>query len=125
MKSFFAVVVACLASLSCMAQKEEVYSIVDEMPSFPGGEEALKAYLTEAVRYPNVEDCVSGRILVSFIIMEDGSVGQVKVERSLHPAFDAEAVRVVSNMPKWATPGMKDGKPVRVKYTVPVKFALY
>ena len=100
------------------------YCGVDEtQASFPGGKEALLYYLEETMKYPNVEACVQGRVIVSFTVMKDGSLNDIKVERSLHPAFDEEALRVVKNMPKWI-PGTLNGEIVEQKFFFPLNFRL-
>ena len=104
---------------SSATSENMVYDKVDQMPSFPGGGNALFSWLSKNVRYPNTP--ASGRVVVQFVVERDGSISNVKVVRSIDPALDEEAVRVVSSMPNW-NPGMKDGKPVRVKYTIPVTF---
>lgn len=96
---------------------------VDEKPSFPGGESAMKSYLNSNVKYPAVaqENGVQGRVIVQFIIEKDGSISDVKISRSVYPSLDCEALRVVKAMPKW-NPGKLNGIPARVKYEVPVVF---
>ena len=105
----------------------EVYEIdkVDEKPSFPGGESAMKSYLNSNVKYPDVaqENGVQGRVIVESIIEKDGSMSDVKVIRSVDPSLDREALRVVKAMPKW-TPAKLKGIPVRTKCTTPVVFRL-
>ena len=98
---------------------------VDEKPSFPGGESAMKSYLNSNVKYPDVaqENGVQGRVIVESIIEKDGSMSDVKVIRSVDPSLDREALRVVKAMPKW-NPGKLNGFPVRVKNEVPVAFGL-
>lgn len=98
---------------------------VDEKPSFPGGESAMKSYLNSNVKYPveAQENCIQGRVIVQFIIEKDGSISDVKISRSVDPSFDREALRVVKAMPKW-NPGKVNGIPVRVKNEVPVVFGL-
>lgn len=105
--------------------EDKVFDTVDEMPSFPGGESAMKSYLNSNVKYPVVaqENGVQGRVIVESIIEEDGSMSDVKVTRSVDPSLDREALRVVKAMPKW-TPGKLKGKPVRTKCTTPVVFRL-
>lgn len=95
--------------------------VVEQMPSFPGGNYALLKYLEENVRYPDNEACVSGRVIVRFQINENGSIGKVNIAKSLGPKFDAEAIRVVKAMPRWI-PGMQMGERVKVSYTLPVIF---
>lgn len=98
---------------------------VDEKPSFPGGESAMKSYLNNNVKYPDVaqENGVQGRVIVESIIEKDGSMSDVKVIRSVDPSLDREALRVVKAMPKW-TPAKLKGIPVRTKCTTPVVFRL-
>ena len=110
--------------LTCTKTPSEqpVYELVDPKPSFKGKD---LSYFTKWVAsnyvLPDIakESCIQGRIKVSFIVMADGSVSNVTITQSLDPAFDEEAVRVVSSSPKWS-PGMIDGKPVNVQCTIPV-----
>ena len=103
----------------------KVFDVVEEMPSFPGGQGALMQYLTSNTKYPVVaqENGVQGRVIVSFVVERDGSISDVKVARSVDPSLDREAQRVVKSMPRWS-PGKQNGSTVRVKYTVPVVFRL-
>ena len=103
----------------------KVFDVVEEMPSFPGGQAALMSYLNSNVKYPVVaqENGVQGRVIISFVVERDGSISDVKVARSVDPSLDREAQRVVKSMPRW-TPGKQNGQTVRVKYTVPVVFRL-
>ena len=102
-----------------------VFDVVEKMPEYPGGIEALMKFLSMNVRYPEAASKagVQGRVLVSFIIEQDGSISHVGVIQKVNDALDAEAVRVVKAMSKW-TPGMQDGKTVRVKYALPISFHL-
>ena len=102
-----------------------VYDVVEQMPSFPGGISGLRTYLNQNTRYPAVaqENCVQGRVVVSFVVEKDGHISDVTVLRSVDPSLDKEAIRVVRNMPRW-TPGKQEGEPVRVRYNVPVSFRL-
>lgn len=103
--------------------QEKVYDVVEKMPVFPGGN--VQAYIAQHLKYPDgaEEICVQGRVIVSFVIEKDGSISNAKVEKSLDPLFDKEAMRMVSGMPRWQ-PGRQNGKPVRVRYTLPVTFRL-
>lgn len=103
----------------------KVFDVVEEMPSFPGGQSALMQYLASNIKYPVVaqENGVQGRVIVSFVVERDGSISDVKVARSVDPSLDREAQRVVKSMPRWS-PGKQNGSTVRVKYTVPVVFRL-
>jgi len=95
------------------------------MPEFPGGMQALMAYLSKNIKYPSVaqDNGIQGRVLVSFVVNKDGSIVDPEVIKSVDAALDKEAMRVIKAMPKW-NPGKQRGKPVRVKYTVPVLFRL-
>ena len=99
--------------------------IPETMPYFPGGQELLLKYLAVNIKYPAsaVKAKKEGRVIVTFIVQKDGSITHAKIVRSIDPELDAEALRVVKGMPKW-TPGTQLGKPVSVKYTLPVKFSL-
>jgi tonB family C-terminal domain len=103
----------------------KVYEVVEQMPTFPGGDAALMKYLAENIKYPVSAQKAKeqGRVVVQFIVEKDGTVTGVKTVRSVTPALDAEAVRVIKAMPKW-TPGKQGGQPVRVNYNVPVSFRL-
>ena len=103
----------------------KVFDVVEQMPSFPGGQAALMQYLASNIKYPVVaeENGVQGRVIVQFVVGKDGSISQVKVVKSVDPSLDKEAARVVSSMPKWV-PGKQNGQAVNVKYTVPVTFKL-
>lgn len=102
-----------------------VYDVVEQMPSFPGGISGLRTYLNQNIRYPAEaqENCVQGRVVVSFVVGKDGHISDVTVLRSVDPSLDKEAIRVVRNMPRW-TPGKQGGEPVKVRYNVPVSFRL-
>ena len=103
----------------------EVFFVVEDMPEFPGGEQALHRYLAQEIKYPTIaqENGIQGRVYVKFVINTDGSVTDVEIARGVDPSLDKEALRVVRNMPKWK-PGEQRGEPVRVSYTVPINFQL-
>ena len=105
--------------------KSVVYDITETMPYFPGGQVLMLKYLADNIKYPAsaVKAKKQGRVIVTFIVQKDGSVTHAKIAKSIDPELDAEALRVVKGMPKW-TPGTQNGKPVNVKYSVPVKFSL-
>lgn len=115
------------SAFDCVSELDggDVYLIVDKMPSFPGGDDGLRKYLAQNIKYPleAQEEGVQGRVFVKFVIEADGSISHVKVARPFDPYLDWEAVRVVKSMPNW-TPGKQDGKAVRVSYTVPINFVL-
>ena len=97
--------------------------IVEQMPSFPGGQNALKAFIQENTQRPEelLDDSVQGRVIVSFVVDRDGSVVDPKVVKSVHPLLDEEALRVVRMMPKWV-PGRLGGETTRVMYNLPFEF---
>ncbi len=103
----------------------KVFDVVERMPSFPGGTVKLMQYLAANVKYPAEchKEGIQGRVVVQFVVLKDGSVTDVHIVRGVDPRLDAEAVRVVSSMPHW-TPGINKGKPVNVKYNVPISFKL-
>ena len=107
-------------------EEEVIFVVVESMPEFPGGQQALFKFLSENVKYPVIaqENGIQGRVICQFVVNKDGSIVDVEVVRSGGDAsLDKEAVRVIKSMPKWK-PGKQRGKPVRVKYTVPVNFKL-
>ena len=114
-----------LSTLGDKPENDSIYQIVDEMPQYPGGEAAMMKFVSENVKYPQEakDKDIAGRVFVSFVVEKDGSVSTVKVMRGIGGGCDEEAVRVVSSMPKWK-PGIKDGKPVRVSYMMPLNFKL-
>lgn len=104
---------------------DDVYIIVENMPTFPGGDEALRNFVANNIQYPDEARAkhIQGRVFVCFVIGLTGAVQDVKIARSVHPLIDAEAIRVVKSMPKW-TPGQHRGKTVKVSYTIPINFSL-
>lgn len=108
-----------------VSDEEEIFQVVEQMPEFPGGMEKLLEYLGKNIKYPSIaqENGIQGRCIIEFVVNRDGSIVDPKVIKSLDPSCDKEAMRVIKAMPKWK-PGMQRGKPVRVRYTVPVQFRL-
>ncbi len=106
-------------------QADKVYDVVDQMPQFPGGSSALMQYLSMNMRYPKeaTQAKSQGRVIVSFTVGKDGSISDTHVAKSVAPSLDEEALRVIHSMPKWE-PGIQDGKPVAVRYVIPVTFKL-
>jgi TonB family protein len=104
---------------------DTIYNVVEEMPEFPGGVEAMIHYVGDNVKYPEEakDKEIQGRVFISFVIEKDGSVNEVKVMRGIGGGCDEEAVRVIKAMPKWK-PGKQEGKPVRVNYMMPINFKL-
>jgi protein TonB len=105
--------------------EDTCWDVVEEMPSFPGGPSAMLAFIDNVKRYPvgAEELCAQGRVIVRVVVEKDGSLRNIKVVKSVDPSLDKEAIRVVEQMPKWI-PGKQDGKPVRVKYFIPISFRL-
>ncbi len=104
---------------------EEIFYIVEEMPEFPGGEQALREFIAKNVEYPKVaqEKGIQGKVYVTFVVGTDGNVKDAKIARGVDPSLDAEALRVVGKMNGWK-PGKQRGKFVNVSYTVPINFKL-
>lgn len=106
---------------------DDVLVAVDESPEYPGGNEAMLKYLQQNVKYPKdgLDSAKSGTVYVEFVVRKTGEVSDVKVVRGIkdYPSFGAEAVRVISEMPKWK-PGLMNDKPVNVKMVIPVRFSL-
>lgn len=105
--------------------KNVVYDVTETLPQFPGGQGVMMKYLAANIKYPAsaVKAKKQGRVIVTFVIQKDGSVTNARIVRSVDPELDAEALRIVKAMPNW-TPGTQDGKPVNVKYTIPIVFSL-
>lgn len=103
----------------------ETNQLLDRSAAFPGGDQALKQWIAQNMKYPvkAMENGESGRVFVSFIVNKDGSISDAEVVKSVSPTLDAEALRVVGMMPAWI-PGVQGGKPVRTKFTLPLTFGL-
>ena len=106
-------------------KKEEIFTAVEQMPQFPGGEAELMKYVTNHIKYPTMaaENNIQGRVVVKFVVKKDGSVGEVQVLRGKDPDLDKEAVRVVRTLPKFI-PGKMNGQAVSVWFTLPINFKL-
>ena len=104
---------------------QKVFDTVEQMPEYPGGMQAMIAFLQTNMKYPEdaAKQKVEGRVMVQFIVETDGSVSDVHVAKQVFPSLDAEAIRVVQAMPKW-TPGKEKGQVVRVKYNLPIVFRM-
>ena len=102
-----------------------IYQIVEQMPEFPGGEEAILEFVAKNIQYPQkaIDAGAYGRVFVGFVIEPDGSVSNVTLLRGIGFGCDEEAMRVVKMMPKWQ-PGMQNGEAVRVSYLIPINFKL-
>ena len=104
---------------------EEIFTFVEEYPEFPGGDKALREYILNNIKYPEVARTsgITGTVYVQFVVEKDGSISDVKVVRGIGGGCDEEAVRVVKSMPRWK-PGKQRGQPVRVYFTLPIEFKL-
>ena len=114
-----------MTSTAQTKKNDMVFDVVEVMPQFPGDQIAMLKYIMENIKYPEqaMKEGIQGRVAVRFIVEKDGSISDVKPILSVHPLLNKEAVRVVESMPKW-TPGKQNGKPVRVRFNVPVMFKL-
>lgn len=114
-----------MTSTAQTKKNDMVFDVVEEMPQFPGGQIEMLKYIMKNMKYPEqaMKEGIQGRVAVRFIVEKDGSISDVKPILSVHPLLNKEAVRVVESMPKW-TPGKQNGKPVRVRFNVPVMFKL-
>ncbi len=127
--SGFVVALALIVAFGCeqnsSISEEPRFSIVDEMPEYPGGEVALHKHIATSVQYPASasENELEGRVYVSFVVNSKGKVEKVKVVRGVDPALDDEAMRVIEEMPAWK-PGYQNGEPVNVEFTVPISFSM-
>ena len=114
-----------LVSVQVETKPGRVFDVVEEMPQYPGGPQALFGYLAKNIKYPDdaLKANTQGRVIVTFVVKEDGSISDARVVKSVSPSLDAEGLRVINAMPKWQ-PGKQNGTPVDVKYTVPITFRL-
>ena len=121
----FVLLFSFMTSTAQTKKNDIVFDVVEVMPQFPGGQIAMLKYIMENMKYPEqaMKEGIQGRVAVRFIVEKDGSISDVKPILSVHPLLNKEAVRVVESMPKW-TPGKQNGKPVRVRFNLPVMFKL-
>lgn len=101
------------------------HTAMEQVPEFPGGSESLMRFLTQNIKYPIVmqEEKIQGIVVAQFVVGKDGSLSDIKIIRSLHPAGDKEALRVISLMPNWKS-GIQEDEPVSVRYTLPISFRM-
>lgn len=106
-------------------KEEEIFTVVENEPEFPGGMEALYKYLAQNIKYPQLarENGITGKVYVTFVVEKDGTIANPKILRDIGGGCGAEAIRVVKAMPKWS-PGKQRGKAVRVQFNLPVNFNL-
>ena len=110
-------------SISGMEYVGKVYDVVEEPPSFPGGQTALMSWLAENIHCPSTCKSISGRVVLSFIVETDGTLSNIQIERKLDTEFDEEFIRAVKAMPKWI-PGKQNGQAVKVKYKMPLTICM-
>ena len=105
--------------------EDEIFIVVEDQPEFPGGDAARIRFLSENIRYPQMarESGIQGTVFVTFVVERDGSITDVRVIRGIGGGCDEEAIRVIQAMPSW-TPGRQRGRPVRVQFTMPIRFTL-
>lgn len=129
-KIFLTAVIALMAVLTASAQsskttKEKVYDVVEEMPAYPGGDGKLMSFIRDNVQYPAeaAKRKEQGLVVVQFVVEKDGSLTDFEINRHATPALDEAAIEVIKKMPKWK-PGKTNGKPVRVRFSLPVSYRL-
>ncbi|MEA5080802.1 MAG: energy transducer TonB [Dysgonamonadaceae bacterium] len=106
-------------------KEEKIFEVVEQPPSFPGGQSALMDYLNNNIKYPVIaaENGIEGRVIVQFVVGRDGSIESAIVARGVDPSLDKEALRLVNSMPKWI-PGKQGGQAVKTRFTLPILFKL-
>lgn len=121
----FVLLFSFMTSTAQTKKNDMLFSVVEVMPQYPGGQIAMMKYIMENMKYPEqaMKKGIQGRVAVRFIVEKDGSISNVRPIHSVHTLLDKEAVRVVKSMPKWS-PGKQHGKPVRVQLIVPIMFKL-
>ena len=121
----FVLLFSFMTSTAQTKKNDMLFSVVEVMPQYPGGQIAMMKYIMENMKYPEqaMKEGIQGRVAVRFIVEKDGSISNVRPIHSVHTLLDKEAVRVVKSMPKWS-PGKQNGKPVRVQLIVPIMFKL-
>jgi TonB family protein len=130
MKTIISILIlSCVLAFSVNAQDDKghdgVFLVVEDMPEYPGGEEAFRKDIAEAVKYPDEakKKKIKGKVFVSFVVNKVGKVEDVKIERGVDPLLDKEAMRVIKQLKTWK-PGSQRGEKVKVRFTVPIEFAL-
>lgn len=135
MKKYLYLVIILFASIGVNAQnytsgnakygEDIIYDSVDQYPGFPGGTDGLMSYISNNLRYPDTAQMegIEGKVVAQFVVEKDGSIGEVRITRGVHPDLNKEAIRVIKSLPKFE-PGKQDGKLVRVWFTLPINFKL-
>ena len=118
-------VVAPVITETKVVEEPKVFNVVEQMPEFPGGDGALFSFIQNNIQYPSMErdNDIQGKVIVGFVVMEDGAIADVSIKRAVSPGLDKEAARVVRLLPKFK-PGKQQGKAVRVNYVLPIVFKL-
>jgi TonB family protein len=98
-----------------------IYQVVDRMPQFSKGSDSLSTYVSKNLKWPNTDADVQGKVILRFVVNTNGSISDIEIIRSLHPVFDAEAIRVIKTLPNFI-PGKLNGKVVRAYYVIPIIF---
>lgn len=108
------------------ANLNEVYEDVEQMPEFPGGIPAMQEFLGRTMKYPEEarKKGIQGRVIIQFVVGKDGRISKARVIQGVESSLDQEALRIISNMPKWKPGKLKDGTKVNVKFTIPIMFRL-
>lgn len=125
----FTVILTVLFVIPGSAQKkndgEQIFFVVEEMPQYPGGEQAMKKYIAENIHYPEVarKNEIEGKVFVTFVVSDNGNVKEAQIAKGVSPELDREAVRVINEMPRWKA-GKQKGEAVNVKFTLPIYFKL-
>lgn len=125
MKSTVLIILLFIVSHAWSQEPSEIFSFPDVEAQFPGGQANMQRYIAENITYPDeaIDKDIMGKVYLSFVVRTDGSITNVKIERSAHPILDKEAIRVVRSMPNW-TPGEADGKKVPTRCRLPIVFTL-
>lgn len=112
-------------NLQAQSNEVEIFTIVENMPEYPGGQDAMYGYLAENLKYPEKakKKGIEGIVFVTFVVLETGEISETKVLRGIGGGCDEVAVDVIDNMPFWK-PGIQRGKKVRVQYNLPIRFKL-
>ena len=123
--AFLFTAVLCQAQAKENKSKDGVYFVVEEMPVYPGGDEALRKDLAANIKYPEEakKAGIQGKVYVTFVVDEQGKVTDAKIARGVDPSLDKESLRVINELKTWS-PGKEKGKAVKVSYTVPINYAL-
>lgn len=106
-------------------EDDKIFMVVEDSPTFPGGEGEMMRYISNNIEYPQMEkeNGIEGQVVVNFVVNEDGSISNIKILKGITKGLNEEAKRVIKTMPKWE-PGEQRGKPVKVRVNLPIRFSL-